>query len=78
MHGIVKNEDVIRGVVLIDSCGMQGGTVPYVPAEAATAAQFKAGQCVIYTEAKRATGVEHDTISFGAGITVEQDGKVVR
>lgn len=78
MHGIVKNVDVTRGIVLIESCGMQAGTVPYVPADPATAALYTPGQTVVYQEGKRAIGVELDNSLTAVGILVESDGKTVK
>ncbi len=78
MHGIVKSVDVTRGIILIESCGMQAGIVPYIPAEAATAALFTPGQTVVYQEGKRAIGVELDNSLTAVGTLVEADGKTVK
>jgi hypothetical protein len=56
MFGIVNSIEAQRGLIWIDSCGMNGGTLPALVTPE-LAAQFQVGQHVVYSEAKLAAGV---------------------
>jgi hypothetical protein len=56
MFGIVKSIEAQRGVIWIQSCGLNGGILPALVTPE-LAAQFQVGQYVVYSEGKLAAGV---------------------
>jgi hypothetical protein len=76
MFGIVQK--VEGRIVWLESCGLAGGLVPFIAADDGAAGQLEPGMRVAYQEGKRAVNVVKDSTSFGASITVQPDGKVIK
>jgi hypothetical protein len=83
MFGTIKSIETSRGVIWIQSCGLNGGTLPALM-DTESCAKFEVGQSIVYGEGKLAVGVraprdyEVDRTAFGASITVEPDGQVIK